>query len=198
MVFFINDKKIMKTLVFSMATVLLLACNSGDNRDSVETAEAANEQKADSTATGKPADEDQEFLVNAASGGLMEVQVGQLAAQNASDPAVKDFAQRMVNDHRQVNEELKALAAQKNITIPSTPGEDHQKHINDLTEKKGRDFDKEYMDLMVDDHKEDVNKFEKAAEDCKDPDIKAFAAKHAPHLKQHLETAQTVRDKIKK
>jgi putative membrane protein len=188
----------MKTLLITTSLLLLFACNSGENKDSVETAEEANEQREDTMPTAaQPANEDQEFLVEAASGGLMEVKLGQLAAQNASDPAVKDFAQKMVNDHGQANEELKALAARKNITIPSTPGEKHQKHINEMNDKKGKEFDKEYMDLMVDDHKEDVTKFEKAANDCKDPDIKAFAAKHVPALKQHLQTAEALRDKVK-
>jgi putative membrane protein len=54
------------------------------------------------------------------------------------------------------------------------------------------------MKLMVEDHKDDIDKFEKAAKDCKDPDIKAFAAKHVAHLKGHLERAQQIQDKLKR
>ena len=196
----------MKNLLLLIAMGILFACNTGDRKDSVEAAEDANEQKTERTTESAPttgpapvvAEDDQEFVVKAASGGLMEVQLGQTAAQKANDPAVKEFAQRMVNDHGQVNNELKALAAQKNITIPATPGEDHQEDINKLADKTGREFDRDYMKLMVEDHKDDVDKFEKAAKDCKDPDIKAFAAKHVTHLKGHLEQAQQIQDKIKR
>lgn len=191
----------MKKLLLPIAMGLLFACNTGEQKDSVEAAEDANEMK---TELAPPAqailvdEADQEFMVKAASGGLMEVQLGQMVAQKATDPAVKEFAQRMVKDHGQVNDELKAIAAQKNITIPSTTGEDHQKEINKLTEKSGRELERDYMKLMVADHKEDVDKFEKAANDCKDPEIKAFAAKHVAHLKGHLESAQKIQDRIKK
>ena len=199
-------KKILVPLVITVT--VLLACNNSDNKDSVEAAKDANEQKTDSagsnttnaTTTAAPVDkDDQDFLVKAASGGLMEVQLGQMTAQKATNAAVKNFGQMMVSDHSKANDELKALAARKNITIPTTPGEDEMKHINKLNDSKtGRDFDKDYMAMMVDDHKEDVRKFEKAANDCKDPDIKAFAAKYVPTLKQHLDSAQAIRDKIKK
>jgi putative membrane protein len=196
----------MKNLLLPIAMGMLFACNTGDRKDSVEAAEDANEQKTERTTESAPttgpapvvAEDDQEFVVKAASGGLMEVQLGQTAAQKANDPAVKEFAQRMVNDHGQVNNELKALAALKNITIPATPGEDHQEDINKLADKTGREFDRDYMKLMVEDHKDDIDKFEKAAKDCKDPDIKAFAAKHVAHLKGHLERAQQIQDKLKR
>ena len=198
----------MKKILMPLAITVMLACNSNDHKDSVEAAKDANEQKTDSadknpttaTTVAAPVDkDDQDFLVKAASGGLMEVQLGKLTAQKATNAAVKNFGQMMVSDHSKVNDELKMLASQKNITIPSMPGEDEQKHINKLTDAKtGRDFDRDYMAMMVDDHKEDVKKFEKAANDCKDPDIKAFAAKYVPTLKQHLDSAQAIRDKIKK
>jgi putative membrane protein len=191
----------MKKILLPFAiSVVMLSCGSNENKDSVETAKDANEQKADSTTKmAEIAKDDQDFLVKAASGGLMEVQLGKLTAEKSASASVKEFGQKMVTEHSKLNDELRALAAQKNITIPSTPGEDEMKDINKLTDAKmGRDFDKDYMALMVDDHKNDLDKFEKAATDCKDPDIKAFAAKYVPTLKQHLDAAQAIRDKMKK
>jgi putative membrane protein len=191
----------MKRLLLPVAMGLLFACNTGEQKDSVEAAEDANEMKTEVAPPAQAilvAEADQEFVVKAASGGLMEVQLGQMVADKATDPAVKEFAQTMVKDHGQVNSELKALAAQKNITIPSTPGEDHLEDINKLTDKKGRELERDYMKLMVEDHKDDVEKFEKAANDCKDPEIKAFAARHVAHLKSHLASAQTIHDRIKR
>ena len=197
----------MKKILMPLAIAALFACNSSEKKDSVETAQEANEKKTDSVtsnenvaATNMPVDkDDQDFLVKAASGGLMEVTLGEMTEQKAASASVKSFGKMMVADHSKVNDELKTLAARKNITIPGSPGEDEQKHIKKLNESKmGRDFDKDYMSMMVDDHKEDLKKFEKAANDCKDPDIKAFAAKYVPTLKQHLDSAQAIRDKIKK
>jgi len=176
---------------------LAMACNNEQKTDSTEVAEEKNEQKADSSNMGNDMEKDADFLVNAASGGLMEVELGQYAATNAASASVKEFGQRMVTDHSKANEELKALAAQKNITIPSTPGEDHQEHITSLKAKKGADFDKDYMDMMVKDHDEDVSKFEKMANDAKDPDIKAFAAKTLPVLKEHQQMAKRIHDGMK-
>jgi putative membrane protein len=191
----------MKKLLLPVAMGLLFACNTGEQKDSVEAAEEANEQKTELAPPAQAilvAEADQEFVVKAASGSLMEVQLGQMVAQKATDQTVKEFAQTMVKDHGQVNDELKAIALQKNITIPSTPGEDHQEDINKLKDKTGMELERDYMKLMVEDHKDDIEKFEKAASDCKDPDIKAFAAKHLEHLKGHLASARTIQDRIKK
>ncbi len=189
----------MKKIVFPLIVLTLtftLACNDAGKKDSTEVAEEKNEQKLDS-AGAKKMEDDHEFVVEAASGGLMEVQLGEIADQNAASAKVKEFAGTMVKDHSKANEELKALGAQKNISIPSTPGEDHQKHIDDLMTKKGDEFDKDYMKLMVEDHEEDVEKFEKEAEKGKAAEIKAFAAKQVPTLKQHLEMAKSIKNRLK-
>jgi len=187
-----------------LGSLLTFAVSCGNNQnDSTDAAKEQNEQKRDSnTATGTAlADStksDQNFLVEAASGGLMEVELGRVAQTNASSAKVKEFGQRMVTDHTKANDELKAVAASKNITIPTTPGEDQQKHIDELKGKKGADFDKAYMSMMVDDHNEDVSAFDKEANNGNDPDIKAFAAKTLPVLKEHLQMAKTTNDGLKK
>ena len=181
----------------SLAFLFLISCNdTGDSRDSVEAAEAKNDRMADSLGMRDSLDDDFDFLVDAASGGLMEVELGQLALQNAASADVKQFGQLMVTDHTKANAELKDLAARKNVTIPPRPGSDHQRHIDHLKDKKGADFDKDYMKMMVDDHEDDVEDFEEAAREAKDPDIRAFASKYAPILKEHLQKARTIKDKL--
>ena len=127
----------------------------------------------------------------------MEVELGKIAATNASSAKVKEFGKMMVTDHTKANTELKAVAAMKNITIPTTPNEKHQKHIDELKAKKGADFDKDYVEMMVDDHKEDISKFETEANNGKDADVKAFASKTLPVLNKHLQHVQTVKDGMK-
>lgn len=188
----------MKKIIVPFALLFVLACNTNPKQDdSVEVAEEKNEQKTDTMRIGGQMEDDNEFVVKAASGGLMEVQLGEMAAKQATTTAVKEFARMIVKDHSQVNDELKSLAASKNISIPTTPGEDHMEHINKMREKTGTDFDKDYISLMVDDHKGDVFDFEKAAQNAKDPDVRAFASKYVPTLKSHLERAKTVKDNLK-
>ena len=187
-------KKISLILMLALSAWTFEACNNEAKDDSVEKAEEANEAK-ESTTTVK--EDDSEFLVEAASGGMMEVQAGELASTKAKSARVKAFGAMMVRDHNKANEELKALASSKNITIPTTLGEHHQKHVNDLNEKSGKDFDDAYMSLMVDDHKKDVDKFEDASNNAKDAAVKAFAAKTLPVLRVHLDSARAINDAMK-
>lgn len=177
------------------------ACGDGADNDAVENANETNENKRDgdtALATTAVDADDSQWMVKAASGGMMEVEIGQLAQTKGQSQRVKDFAAMMVRDHGAANDELKALAARKNVTLPSTMGEEHQKHMDDLSAKSGNDFDKAYMNMMVDDHKDDVDAFEKAANDARDTDIKAFAAKTLPTLRSHLEQARSINDGMKK
>jgi putative membrane protein len=186
-------------------TVILaigVGCNSGT--DSTTTSDSASvTTTTDSSVTMQTTDRDtsmahdREFAMKAASGGLMEVALGKLAATNASSPKVKEFGRMMVTDHTKANTELKALAKRKNITIPTTPIEHHQKHIDELKSKKGADFDIAYVDMMVDDHKEDVEKFEDEVKKGNDADVKAFASKTLPVLNKHLTSIKTIQDAMK-
>lgn len=141
---------------------------------------------------------DRTFIMDAASGGLMEVELGRTASTNAASPRVKEFGRMMVTDHTKANTELKGVAAKKNVTVPPTPAEKQQNHINDLKDKKGADFDKAYVDMMVDDHKEDISKFEDEAKNGKDADVKAFATKTLPVLHKHLAAIQAIQSGMKK
>src|SRR5205085_6354522 len=125
------------------------------------------------------------------------VQLGKYAMANAGSAAVKQFGKMMADDHTKANTELTTIAQVKSIAIPNVPGDKHQHHIDDLTKKKGAEFDKDYMSMMVDDHEEDVKKFEDAAKNAKDVDIKAFAAKTVPVLRKHLDAAKKIKDGLK-
>lgn len=132
---------------------------------------------------------DQGFVTRAARGGLAEVQLGDLAKDKASSPEVKQFAERMVTDHSRANDELKALAQSKNITLPSTLSMKDQALKDRLSKLSGEQFDRAYMRAMVRDHTKDVNEFRRESKSAKDPDVKAFAAKTLPTLEDHLKLA---------
>ncbi|MDN3655442.1 DUF4142 domain-containing protein [Ferruginibacter paludis] len=201
--------KNVKSALFIAVIAMAQACNSGSNTDSVKAANEANDNKDSASTAAKmdtatsatkmntmPVDKDDaDFAVKAANGGMMEVQLGNYAQQNAVSKRVKDFGAMMVKDHTKANEELKSIAASKNITLPSSIGTDAQKDMDDLMKKKGNDFDKAYMNMMLDDHKNDVKEFEKAAKDCKDPEIKTFAGKTLPVLLAHLDSTKAITGK---
>ena len=203
----IIKKLIMKKVSFAAAVCMAIfsfqSCGDAGSGDAVESANESNEVKQDSAektsgeATAPVSEEDSKFAVMAASGGMMEVQVGELAQQKAASQRVKDFGAMMVRDHTKANDELKNLAGMKNITVPPAPGEDHMDQITNLSKKSGREFDREYMKMMVDDHQEDIDEFEKCSNNSKDADLKAFAAKTLPVLRTHLDSAKAINDALK-
>ncbi len=103
----------------------------------------------------------------------------------------------MVNDHTKAGDELAALAKTKNISLPLAPDADAKKAADDLAAKSGKDFDKAYINAMLDGHKKAVKLFEDASQNCKDPDLKAFATKTLPTLKMHLDSVQAIHDSMK-
>lgn len=139
---------------------------------------------------------DQHFMKEAAQGGMAEEELGQLAAEKASSPDVKDFAQRMVKDHSQANEQLKQLASQKGVTLPTSLSAKDQATKDKLSKLSGEAFDQAYMSDMRKDHKTDIAAFQKESASGKDPDVKQFASQTLPTLKDHLKQAESVRPKL--
>jgi putative membrane protein len=185
----------MKTIQLTLVAALLLgaaSCNSSS--DSVKEAQQTNEAKIDSTTqdTGQGVavrddkEYDSEFMTKAASGGMLEVELGKVVAQRATTPAAKEFAQQMVTDHTKANDELKALAAKKNFKLPASLGEDQKKVYDEVLTEKSAKLDQKYVSEMVDDHEEDVKEFQEASTKSSDPAVKAFAAKTLPVLQMHL------------
>ena len=135
---------------------------------------------------------DRTFMTKAAQGGLAEVELGRIAVQKATDPQVKQFAQRMVDDHGKANDKPKQVASSKNVTLPTDPPSDAKREEDKLNTLSGEQFDKEYMKHMLSDHKKDVSLFRSTAKAAKNSDVKQFASEALPTLKQHLQMAQTI------
>ncbi len=156
----------------------------------------ANSIMTNTTATNtNTASVQDNFWSTAAQGGMAEVELAKLALQKSQNADVKKFAQMMITDHTKANDELKALAAKKNIVLPTDIG-GHKSTVDDLSKLSGADFDKEYVEAMVDDHEEDVDFFEDKSNNS-DADLKAFAAKTLPTLKKHLEDIKAIQGKMK-
>jgi putative membrane protein len=133
---------------------------------------------------------DQHFAMEAAQGGMAEVQLGNLAKDHASGDAVKQFGQKMVDDHSKANDQLKSVASQSGVTLPTDIGAKHQAELDRLSKLNGAAFDRAYMQLMVRDHRKDVADFQKEANSGKDANLKKFASETLPTLQMHLQMAQ--------
>ena len=128
----------------------------------------------------------------------MSVWTNPIVAENkAVSQRVKDFGAMMVKDHSAAGDELKSLAGQKNVTLPSAVGDKSQKKIDDLSQKTGRDFDKAYMEAMVSGHESTLHDFEKISKNESDPDVKAWVDKTLPTLRGHLDSARAILKSIK-
>lgn len=193
-------KRVSVLLLATCFFAVMQSCNSNSSSDSVDKADSTNNArdttsmspKKDSTSGMGVNDDVADFAVKAANGGMMEVQLGEYAAKNASDKAVKDFGSMMVKDHTKANDELKSIATSKNIALPAQVGQDMTDKMTDLMKKTGKDFDKAYMNSMVKDHKDDVDMFQKESNNSKDSTMKTFAANTLPTLQKHLTAAEAI------
>ncbi|MGI8641011.1 MAG: DUF4142 domain-containing protein [Pyrinomonadaceae bacterium] len=140
---------------------------------------------------------DKEFMTKAAQGGMVEVKLGELAASKGQSVDVKAFGQKMVADHGKANDELKALAAGKGVTLPTDVNSEQKEMYDKLSKLSGAAFDKEYVAEMVKDHEKDVAEFQKQADSGTDSDVKAFATKTLPTLKSHLEMIKGTKNMMK-
>jgi putative membrane protein len=187
-------KKYISVLLVIAVIILLSSCGKkADTQDSKEEATGQNEDKFKDSDMKK----DSEFVVAAADGGQYEVELGKLAVANGGSEQVKKLGQMMVDDHTKANSELKTLAQQKNITLPEALSDKCQKKYEELAKKSGYEFDKEYSELMVRDHKEDLAAFKKESEKGADPEVMAWAAGKVPVLEHHLRTAEDTHRTVK-
>jgi putative membrane protein len=140
--------------------------------------------------------EDVEFVLDAAQGGMAEVELGKLAAERAKNDEVKKFAQRMVDDHTKAGEQLKSIADSKGIKLPTEMEAKDRALMNRLQKLNGAAFDRAYMQAMVSDHVKDVSEFKKEANAGRDPQVKSFASTTLPTLEEHLQHARAARTAV--
>jgi putative membrane protein len=183
----------LSTLSISVGLSLLVAA-AGAAAQGAGTPSAAG-MKA--TAGTSVAAADKTFVEKAAGGGMAEVELGKLATQKASSDQVKQFGSRMVNDHSKTNDELKQIATAKGMTLPTDLDAKHKSEMAKLQKLSGAQFDRAYMDAMVQDHKETVALFRTQSTSGKDGELKGFAAKTLPHLEEHLKMAQATDSAVK-
>ncbi|MDQ2843812.1 MAG: DUF4142 domain-containing protein [Acidobacteriota bacterium] len=139
---------------------------------------------------------DSTFAMKAAQGGMAEVQLGKLAADKASNPDVKAFGQQMVDDHTKANDQLKSVAQQENMTLPTDLNAKDQAMYDRMSKLSGAAFDRAYVKDMVKDHEMDVKEFQKESTAGKDDNIKNFASQTLPVLQGHLDKIKAISSKM--
>lgn len=133
---------------------------------------------------------DRQFIIDAAQGGMAEVSLGQMASQRATNNAVKQYGQRMVQEHTRANTELLRLASQKGVTPPRDMGPKYRAAMDRLMQLPRASFDQAYIsEAGINGHLESLAVYQRQAQLGQDPDLKAFAAKTLPIVQNHLQVA---------
>ena len=152
---------------------------------------------SDKDQRGQLSEKDYKFVKEASRSGMSEAELGNLAKQKGTSDSVRNFGERMSRDHQKANNEWKDIAAKKGATIPADLTHGERSTMDKLQKANGAEFDKEYSQAMVKDHKKDVKDYKDAAEDLKDPDLKAFAQKTIPTLEEHLRLAEDMERNVR-
>jgi putative membrane protein len=216
-----NNVRAKTTLAVALCTVLAMTIVRADDDDIGSAKGGAG--KSSSSQAGSSASsldqQDQKFVKQAAKGGMKEIQMAKVGLQKASNEGVKQYAQRLLDDHTKASSELKQIASSKGITLPDAhatssgeqPGRTpvrekegveagehsgHEAHMKKLETLSGAEFDREFVRMAVQDHQKDIKEFEKAAQSAQDPEIKAFAQKTAPKLREHLQQAKALQSQV--
>lgn len=154
---------------------------------------------ADTSNTSKmvmASDEAQNFSKDAYLDGMTEVGLGKIAMKNGGTQSVKDFGKMMVDDHTKIDNEIQDLAKKYMIDLPTTVNADQQKDIDKLSKETGKDFDKDYVKMMVEGHKKAIATFKKEGDKITESDYKDFIMKTLPTLQKHLDAIEAINKKM--
>jgi putative membrane protein len=165
---------------------------TGGNSNSSQGSNRNSNRGGSATAMQGPSSADTKFAMMAAMDSMTEVELGRLAVQKGTSDAVKQFGQRMIDDHTNANQQLMQLASSKGMTLPTTLDAKHAAMVQKFQRLEGAEFDRQYAKAMVDDHKKAVAMFQKEANSGMDADLKAFASQTLPVLQGHLSMAQAM------
>ena len=218
-------------LTLALCTVLALSIASlraQEDKYGKESKDKGAPGAASTTQAGKAgslSSSDEQFIKDACKGSHVEVKMGKLGVQKAQNEQVKQFAQKLVDDHTKANTELKQLASSKGLTLPepsdritaiddsadrtqvrekeeaahSSSDKDHaefKREWQKLESSSGTEFDRQFMSMTVKCHEKGVQEFEKASQASSDSEVKAFAAKTLPTLREHLQTARSLQSQV--
>jgi putative membrane protein len=196
-----NDSTIYgkKTMVLAGAMLLCGSMSLAQNRDSAgQAGQTAGQTPGHSTMDsqmngmqpGQPSPVDKMFVAKAMQGSVAEIQLGQLTLQKSDNQQVKQFAQRMIDDHTRLNDQMKPVAQQLGVVVPDQPSKKDRNTMAKLQALSGPAYDQAYIKDMVKDHKQDLSQFQMEASSGQDQTVKDAATQGSKVIAQHLQMAQ--------
>jgi putative membrane protein len=182
-------------LPFSLLMVVASCNNQGSTEASKTDTSTTNTAAPESSAIKA---QDQQFVKDVVAGNLGEIKMAQLAQQKAANKDVKDLGQMLEKDHSAVLSELRSYASQKNIEVPAEETQEAKDAYSEFTKKSGKEFDKDWCNLMEKKHKDGISKFEGLANEADaDPELKSIVNKTLPTLRSHLDHVMQCKNKLK-
>ena len=191
--------KLIPLLALASGITLATAACSGDKNNAAGSgtdataSDTASPAATDSTAANSQASD---FLTAALQGDNSEVKLGNLAKDNASSQGVKDFGKMLADDHGKAKDQVKKIADGLNLSLHDSTTPEAEAEYTKLQGLKGKDFDKEFVSYMVDDHKKDIDDFQKEADSSDPAQVTDLAKQTLPKLKKHLDTAESLQKKL--
>lgn len=177
-----------------MMVVLFMACGSKKQEDSAEIAKESN----DAVLEDRDEEKDADFIVNTIAGNYCEVKLAQLAQTRSKDAGVKEIATMLEADHNKIITQLKGYAAENGISVPLEETDEQKKEINDLASESDPDkFDEKWCDMLEDNHKKTINKFESRLNKTEDLELKNWITATLPSLQGHLDMLKKREESIK-
>jgi putative membrane protein len=208
----VNAKSKIALALCTMLALSASALRADDDKGSK--GGAGNDSTTTSGRSSSLSRSDEKFIKDAAHGGWMEVQMGKLGLQKSQNDQVKQFSQKLIDDHSKANAELKQIAATKGVTLPdpdklagtgsltdsdrtqvrekSDADSDMHGEMKKLQGLSGTEFDRAFAKMAVKDHEKDISEFEKASKKTQDTELKAWIDKTLPTLREHLTQSQSL------
>jgi len=187
-----NRINLFAALVFVMGLSFTACKNAPKTEDTKSVAEAQNEAKFEDES-----EDEAEFLVDVAEFNLQQAELGKLATSKSTNTAVKDFGKMMQEMHAVQMKELSALAVSKQVSVPNSPTEENKEDYNALNKKDIEDFDKHYLDLVIDQHGLSIREYTDATDKTSDAALKKWLAQQTALLREHLDAAMMLQIKLK-
>lgn len=186
-------------VTFFTATILfgVAACNPNNSTKEVYQEKSIAETNNDSLFKDSARARDAAFLEQAAIINLHEIGLGHLAKDKSSSPEILLLSKMLVEHHTNASKEIKLLADKKNIVVPISVESNPDEAINKLVKENKSTFDKSFINVIINSHKDAIRKFESADSTTTDIEIKDYIALLMPALKQHLKEAEAILLKTK-
>lgn len=156
----------------------------------------AQQKQGQGQQQGQMSQQDAKFAKEAATGNMLEVRLGDLAQQQAERDEVKQFGERMAQDHGDAQDKLKEILQQANAEVPQELPQDKQQQVDRLKEMQGQEFDRAYMQLMVRDHEKDVQAYQQYSQNGQHDELKSYAEETLSTLEEHHQRAREIAQQI--